>query len=286
MGLLSGKTICVTGAAHGLGAACALDLAGRGARVVCADIDGAAAAKVANEIGPAAHWVEVDVSDWDAGERLVVACRDHGGRIDGLVNNAGVLVPARLQDVTEADIDRTLAVNLKGSFGVGRAAIMAMRDQGGGGSVVNVTSGSQAGDLALSVYAATKGGVASMTYSWAMECRGSAIRVNAISPLANTAMARANQPFLAAQSDNREVVYQDLPEAEINTPAVAWLLSDRAAGVNGQVVRIAGQELSLVTHPQIAHPVLTGEWTLEAIDLAFDSGRIGRPATLGLSRQR
>lgn len=282
--MLAGKTICVTGAAHGLGAAYARHLADHGARVICADIDADGAEAMAEKIGPAARAIAVDVADWGSGDRLVAAARAFGGRIDGLVNNAGVLTPARLEDVTEADVDRMLAINLKGAFGIGRAAILAMRAQGGAGSVVNVASGSLAGDIALSVYAATKGGVASMTYTWAMECRGSGIRVNAVSPLAETGMARANIAFLAEQSASKEVGYHTLPAAESNAPLVSWLMSDRAKAINGQIIRIAGRELALMSHPQIARPILEGDWSVETIDRAFSDHLAGRLAPLGLSR--
>lgn len=282
---LAGKAVVITGAGRGLGAAYARLASTEGAAVVVNDIDAAAAEAVTAEIvaaGGRALAVPGDVGDWAFAERLVARCTEAFGAIDGLVNNAGVLRPARIEDLTEADARRMLDTNLLGTIACGVAAAKRMLKQGHG-AIVNVASGSQTGDIALSGYGATKGGVASLTYAWAMECAGRGVRVNAVSPLADTDMAKANAAFMAVQMANRDVVYGALPPPRVNAPVVAYLLSDRAQAINGQVVRIAGRQLSFVTHPMIAEPVLEGDWTLEAVAAAFAATLGPRQLPLGLT---
>ena len=284
-GALAGKAIVITGAGRGLGAAYARHAAAQGAAVVVNDIVAENAEAVAAEIAAAggrAVAAPGDVADWKFAEGLIGRCADTFGGIDGLVNNAGLLMPARIEDITEADMRRMVETNLLGTVACGVAAAKRMLKQGRG-SIVNVASGSQTGDIALSAYGATKGGVASLTYAWAMECAGRGVRVNAVSPLADTDMAKANAAFMAMQMANRDVVYGALPAAEVNAPVIAYLLSDRSEGLNGQVVRIAGRALSLVTHPMIASPVLDGAWDFEAVAAAFETTLKGRQMPLGLT---
>ena len=286
MSTLEGKAIAITGAGAGIGAAYARHCAALGARIVVNDIDAAAAATIVSEIRAAGGEAVVcpgDVSVWAFGAELVAACVETFGRIDGLVNNAGVLRHGRVTEMTEADFRSMLRINTLGTATCAVHAIRAMLSAGAGGSIVNVASGSQAGDIALGGYGASKAAVASLTFSWAMELKNTGIRVNAVSPLAETAMSASNMEFLAQQSASREVVYTTLPPPDSNAPVVAFLLSDEAAGINGQIVRIAGHELSYVTHPAIAEPVLQGEWTDEAVAGAFRDELNGKQQKLGLT---
>lgn len=286
MSALDGKAIVVTGAGSGLGAAYATHLAALGAAVVVNDINAATAASTVAAItaaGGKAVAAPGDVSVWAVAETLVEASIDAFGAFTGLVNNAGILRPAVLDQITEADLRRMLEVNLIGTAACAQAAARRLRAMGRGGSIVNVASGSQAGDIALGGYGASKAGVASLTYSWAMELRGTGIRMNAVSPLAGTAMARQNAQFKALQGQNREVHYAELPPPEVNAPVIAFLLSDAAAGINGQVVRIAGRLLSYVTHPLIAAPVLEDDWTYDKVVAAFGETLGARQHKLGLA---
>ncbi|MFP1645398.1 SDR family NAD(P)-dependent oxidoreductase [Pontitalea aquivivens] len=283
---LDGKAIAITGAGGGLGAAYARHVAALGASVLVNDITPAAAARTVAEItaaGGRAAALPGDVAAWGFGETLVSACVDAFGAIDGLVNNAGILRPALLEDVTEADFRHMVEVNLLGTAACAQAAGRRMRAAGRGGAILNVTSGSQAGDIALGGYGATKGAIAALTYSWAMELRGSGIRMNALSPLAETAMAAQNAHLMALQGQNREVHYTTLPPAKANAPVVAYLLSDAAREVHGQVIRIAGRQLSFVTHPMIAAPVIEGDWTCDSVAGAFASTLLHHQHKLGLA---
>lgn len=283
---LDGKAVAITGAGGGLGAAYARAVAALGASVLVNDLDPAAADAVAagiNRTGGRAKALAGDVADWAFGARLVAACVDAFGAIDGLVNNAGVMRPALLAEATEADFRAMTGVNLLGTAACAQAAAGWMRAAGRGGAILNVASGSHAGDVALGAYGASKGGVASLTYSWAMELRGTGIRMNALSPLAQTAMAAQNAHLMALQGQNREVHYGTLPPAEANAPVVAYLMSDAAQAVNGQIVRIAGRQLSFVTHPLIAAPVIEDDWTCDRVAEAFRTVLLHHQHKLGLA---
>lgn len=285
LGMLEGKAVVITGAGNGIGAAYARHIARLGALIVVNDIDRDAAGRISDEIagqGGTAIACPGDVSSWSFAESLIAQCVSRFGKIDGLVNNAGILRHGRVTEMTEADFRAMLGVNTIGTAACGCAAIRAMRVAETTGSIVNVASGSQAGDIALGGYGASKAAVASLTFSWAMELRDTPVRVNAISPLAETAMSESNKDYLAMQSQDREVVYTSLPQAETNAPVVAFLLSDAAMGLNGQVVRIAGRQLSLVTHPMIADPVLEDDWTDRKVARAFAETLMDRQQVLGL----
>lgn len=286
---LEGKAVVITGAGSGLGAAYARHAARNGASVVVNDISAVAAQSTVDSIKAAGGQAVAhagDVSSWSYAQSLVDGCVDAFGAITGIVNNAGILRIAKILDLTEADLRQMIEVNLIGTAACASHAARRMLAAGKGGSILNVASGSQAGDIALGGYSATKGGIASLTYSWAMELRGTGVRVNALSPLAETAMAAQNKALMAEQAASREVHYAALPDPEINAPVVSFLLSDEAEQINGQVVRIAGRQLSFVTHPLIADPVLENDWNDKAVAAAFAETLADRQQPLGLGYSR
>jgi NAD(P)-dependent dehydrogenase (short-subunit alcohol dehydrogenase family) len=289
LALLDDKAIVITGAGSGLGAAYARHAGSLGAEVLVNDIDERAAEATAADIrmtGGDAIALAGDVSSWEFAGSLIEQCLNTFGRIDGLVNNAGILRHGRITEMAEADFRAMLNVNTVGAAACAAHAIPAMLAAGRPASIVNVASGSIAGDIALGGYGASKAAVAALTFSWAMELKDTNVRVNAVSPLAHTAMAQSNMGYLAQQSANREIAYTTLPAAEINAPVIAFLLSDGAIGINGQIVRIAGQELSFVTHPMIAEPVLKGDWTDDKVAEAFRKVLAARQQKLGLGYAR
>lgn len=264
-GYLAGKAVVVTGAGRGLGAAYARLAAAEGARVVVNDVDGAAAREVAAGIGAAAIADYSDISTWDGAGTLVSRCREAFGAIDGLVNNAGIF---RLADPFTQDPEEFRAVvevNLLGTAYCGLHAIRAMAEQGGG-SIVNVTSGSHTGYAGVGAYGASKGGVASLTYCWAADLAGTPVRVNAVSPNAHTRMAEAYEAYLGERARGQNIG----KPPEDNAPAVVFLLSDAAAGITGQVVRVDGAELSLMSRPAV-RPALVrmAEPSVAAVAAAF-----------------
>lgn len=261
MGLLSGKAVVVTGAGRGLGRAYALALADEGAAVVVNDIDGAAAAAVARELAECgatglAH--PGSVADWDAAAALIACCERELGAIDGLVNNAGLLLAGPAWDADPARLRRLVEVNVLGTLYCGAHALRAMVARRRG-AIVNVTSGAHLGMAGLSAYGATKGAVASLTYGWALEAQPFGVRVNAFSPVARTAMSV--DPMA------------DEPPPEAVAPVVAFLLSDRAAGITGQVVRCDADGVSLLAPPRrrsVAAPLAAAHSAATLAD-AFDA---------------
>ncbi|GGM54602.1 SDR family NAD(P)-dependent oxidoreductase [Dactylosporangium sucinum] len=285
MSVLEGKAVVVTGAGQGLGAAYALLAAAEGAAVVVNDVDAGLAAAVVERIRSAGGRAEAavgTVATWEGAGAIVDRCVEAFGAIDGLVNNAGIFRLAHPAEQDPAEFARVVEVNLLGSAYCGLHAIRAMLPRGRG-SIVNVTSGAHAGSAAMGAYGASKGGVASLTYCWAADLAGTGVRVNAVSPNAHTRMADAFEAYLGAAAQGQNL--HKSPEQ--NAPAVIYLLSDAAAGVHGQVVRIDGDELSMV-----AHPTVLGEgthdpsWSVGAVAAAFAAGEVGPLMPVGLHRSR
>jgi NAD(P)-dependent dehydrogenase (short-subunit alcohol dehydrogenase family) len=240
---LTGKRIVVTGAGAGLGRAYAVYAGANGAKVVVNDLNTAAAAATADQItaaGGAAVSVGCSVADWTAAEAVVELCINTFGGIDGLVSNAGVHRVEQPWLAGEDTIRSMVAVNLMGAAFVGVHAIKRMVEQQHG-SIVNITSSSQLGLPQLGIYGATKGALASLTYSWAIDLREHGIRVNAYSPVAETAMTAGSPIPLAG-----------IPSADQNAPIVGYLLSDLSADVTGQVIQRRGDKLVVLTHPDLS----------------------------------
>jgi NAD(P)-dependent dehydrogenase (short-subunit alcohol dehydrogenase family) len=235
-----------------------MDAAQAGASVVVNDINGAAAESVVAEIraldGSAIASVH-SVASTEQADELIKLATDTFGALDGLVNNAGILVEAPAGQTTAEQARAMVEVNVLGTIYCGQAAIEAMRRQGRGGAIVNVTSGTHLGQPGLAVYGATKGAVASLTYGWALDLHTSGIRVNAVSPLAVTAMKLPPYDGHARPEDIAAVV--------------RYLLADESSGVTGQLVRRARTELGLIRHPSIGL-MLSGDWTFDDIARAFD----------------
>jgi NAD(P)-dependent dehydrogenase (short-subunit alcohol dehydrogenase family) len=282
--VLADKAVVVTGAGRGLGAAYARAIAAAGGAVVVNDVDGDAAARVVEEI-TAAGGVAVahvaDVSSWQAAAELIDRCVAEYGAVDGLVNNAGYFSLSRPQDQQEEPVRRSLEVNVFGAVACGVHALRHMV-RAGRGSIVNVTSGEAMGKPASAIYGATKAAVATLTYSWAEDVRAAGVRVNAVSPNADTSMAQVYREFFGDLGRQNA----GLPP-EVNAPLVVYLLSERSREVTGQVVRLFGEELMLCTHPAILEPVLRrAEWTVEAIEEAFATDLIHRLQPPGVHRVR
>ncbi len=261
---LDGRAVVITGSGRGIGAACAVHAASLGAWVVVNDLAGAegVAADIRAAGGVAvAHPADVSVRADAAG--LVGRCLDEFGRIDGLVNNAALMSLGRLEGHDADHLRRLLDVNVVGGFNCAAEAVAAMYAQGSG-SIVNVTSGAHVGMAEMGGYAATKGAVASMTYTWAIDAAARGVRVNALSPLAAGAMVAQSAAYMGHPIE--------APEPAANAPAVSYLLSDASAHVTGQIVRVDGPLLALMAHPAILEPVLHREcWTSDDVARAFAS---------------
>jgi NAD(P)-dependent dehydrogenase (short-subunit alcohol dehydrogenase family) len=280
---LVGRAIVVTGAGRGLGAAYARLAAAEGARVVVNDIDTTAAEALAAQIragGGEACASGANIARWDEAAALVQQCVQRYGAIDGLVNNAALFRMARPED-EEADAVRALIeVNLLGTLHCGVHALRHMLPRRSG-SIVNITSGAQAGSSLQGVYGASKGAVASLTYSWALDCAASGVRVNGFAPMARTAMADTAQAYLEGHGLAPWPQLTVTPED--NAPVIVFLLSPHATAINGQVLRLDGGRLSLMTHPAVLHPPLErAHWGIADLQAAWDTHFAQRQLPLGL----
>jgi NAD(P)-dependent dehydrogenase (short-subunit alcohol dehydrogenase family) len=261
MGCLEGKSVIVTGAARGLGRAYALDAAREGAAVLVNDLsaDVTAVAKEILENGGKAVAHVGSVTEWDAAKAIVDECVKAFGRLDGLVNNAGVIYKTKPHQETEQQAVTTVTVNLLGAIFVGTHALKVMAEQRSG-SVVNVTSSAQMGIPDSPTYAATKGGAASLTYAWAVDMSLYGVRVNGFAPSAWGHM----------QTIMKNPVSQGIPTPEANAPVVTYLLSDLSAGITSQVVQVRGKDVVLVRHPSLSDHIAANEhWTAESLAAQF-----------------
>ncbi len=280
MGILEGKAIVITGAGRGLGEAYAMHAARSGASVVVNDIDGELAEAVADRIGRCGGRAVASaqsVRDPDQASAVVERCLAEFGKVDGLVNNAALHYRALPWD-EDVDVARELIeVNVLGVLYCGIAAARVMRAQRAG-SIVNISSGSSFGQRAAGTYAASKGAVASLTYSWALDLAELGVRVNGVCPLAWTRMVERSP---AAQS---RVTPRGTPDRV--APLVTYLLSDEAEGITGQLIRFTGDQLHIVRQPGIKEPVLHREdWATEDIAAAFDEVLNHHLELFGLDKQ-
>ncbi|EWC63802.1 3-oxoacyl-[acyl-carrier protein] reductase [Actinokineospora spheciospongiae] len=278
---LDGKAVVVTGAGRGLGAAFAAHLAGAGAAVVVNDVDHEAARRVAADIradGGAVVASGHSVADPEQAEAIVDLCAREFGAVDGLVNNAGLNHEALPWDDDPARVRALVEVNVLGVLYTGMAAIRRMRAAGRGGAIVNISSGASLGQRTLGAYAASKGAVSSLTYSWALDLEECGIRVNAVCPLAYTRMV------WTSERASRVTGPDSTPD--LVAPLVHFLLDDRSAGITGQVVRCTGTELHVVGRPHFKAPILRrDEWDLDSVDRAFTEVLGGHLEPYGLEQR-
>ena len=275
--MLQGKVGIVTGAGRGIGAAIAQLLAAKGASVVVNDLgaslDGSASAeRPADEVvrGIVAQGGKAvanfdSVSSWDGAHAMVAQAVEAFGRIDFVVNNAGIVRDVMFHKMSEQDWDAVIDVHLKGAFCVCRAAAERFRAQGSG-AVVNMTSTSGIiGSLGQANYAAAKLGIVALTRAIALDMKRFGVRANAVAPFAWTRMTATIPAGEDAASKARvERLKQMTPEQV--APLVAFLLSDAAAEVNGQVFVARGAEVSLFSLPQPTRSIhQAGGWTPETL---------------------
>ncbi|WP_329415319.1 SDR family NAD(P)-dependent oxidoreductase [Streptomyces sp. NBC_00704] len=288
---LTGKVAVVTGGGRGLGLAYAHALAARGAAVVLNDVDEAVAEQAVKslvEAGGRAVAEVVPVGTAEAAERLVNRAVAEFGRLDVLVANAGILRDRVLWKMTDDDFDAVLTTHLRGTFTCARAAAVRMREQGEGGTLILVGSpAGQRGNFGQTNYAAAKAGIAAFARTWSMELGRAGITVNAIVPVAATAMTEtipAFAPYVEALK-NGEPFPDFLRKGEgFGTPEdcaalVPFLASDAARGITGQAIGIGGDKVALWSHPQeIRAAYADGGWTPESLADVF-------PASVGAELQ-
>jgi NAD(P)-dependent dehydrogenase (short-subunit alcohol dehydrogenase family) len=244
---LQGKVVIVTGAAQGIGAACAQRFAREGAKLVLADVNDAAGEALAAQLQ--AMYVHCDVSNKSQIEALVHETLAAHGCIDVLVNNAGIFKAAPFLEVSEEDFDAVIAVNLKGSFLMAQAAAKAMVARQTQGSIINMSSVN--GVLAIpsiASYNMSKGAINQLTRVAALALADHGIRVNAVAPgtIATELAAKAVLTDEAAQAK----IMSRTPMRRLGLPAeiadvVAWLASDAASYITGEIVTVDGGRMAL-----------------------------------------
>ncbi len=239
MDSLRGRVVVVTGASSGIGLAVAERFVAAGARVLTGSRS--------EPPGSTGRWVRTDVADPAQADALVAAAVEAFGRVDVVVNNAGVSVEKTVADTTDDDFDHVMGVNVKGVFNVCRAAVRQMRTQPEGGVIVNVGSISgHVSDHGMAVYNTSKAAVHGLTRSIAIDHGVDGIRCNAVAPgwiatpMADTTFEQAADPTAA-----REAAVQRHPVGRLGHPSdiaglVLWLASDEASFVSGSVFTIDG----------------------------------------------
>jgi NAD(P)-dependent dehydrogenase (short-subunit alcohol dehydrogenase family) len=246
------RVAVVTGAGSGIGRAIARELSRRGLTVVVTDRDADSARAVSDQLE--GSWSKLlDVTDGGAATRVADAVAARHGRLDVWVSNAGISHMQRFVEITERDLDRTLAVNLKGVFVCGQAAARAMRRLGSGGVIVNLASmaGKQGRVPFLSDYVASKFGVVGLTQAMAFELAADSIRVNCVCPgYVATPMQERELGWEAAlrgvaPEDVKRMWVQDTPMGRLEQPedvarAVAFLIGEDAAFVTGEALAVNG----------------------------------------------
>jgi len=286
-GFLADKVIAVTGAGRGIGRAVALACAAEGAAVVVNDLGGdftgegkddRPAQLVVDEITAAGGKAVAnydDIASWAGGENVVKQAVDEFGRLDVLVNNAGILRDKMSFNMDEADWDAVIKVHLKGHFAPSKFAAAHWRAQSKAtgepvnAKIVNTASESGLyGNAGQANYAAAKAGIASLTIVMARELERIGVRVNAIAPVART---RLTETVASGFMDAKEGEFDKFAPENV-AAGVAWLASDLSAGVSGQVLKIQGGLAQIVQGWRpVSQAEADKEWTVESIEAARDT---------------
>jgi NAD(P)-dependent dehydrogenase (short-subunit alcohol dehydrogenase family) len=274
--LLAGKVALVTGAGRGVGRGIALELARAGAAVVVNDL-GAALSGAATEETPAATVVnEIEalggrglmdrnnVADSAGAAAMIAAAQNAFGRIDIVVNNAGNLRDAIFHRMTEADFDAVIAVHLKGTFNVSRAAAPHFKEQGSGAYIHMTSTSGLVGNFGQANYCAAKLGIVGLSKAIALDMQKFGVRSNAVAPFAWTRMVSSIPDETPEQKARVEGLKKLVPEKI--APFVVALVSDRAKHISGQIFGVRNNEIYLFSQPRPVRTAHTADgWTPQSV---------------------
>ena len=267
---LHGRVAIVTGATAGLGRAYALALAEAGAEVVLSGRRPGPLHELSAQLG-GAPVVAGDVGDRDVAQRLVETALSTYGRVDAVVNNAGAVRDRTLEKMSDDEFDEVIRGHVYGTFYVTRACARAMRSQGSG-AVINIGSDSMIGAFGQTNYAAAKGAILGMTLTWARELARHRITCNCVLPNALTAMTEELPELLAAyRYGPPEAFPRALGSASDVAPLIVLLASDRGRGLNGLLLSLGGDKLSIWQPPaETSVAFLNGGWTVGELERSME----------------
>jgi glucose 1-dehydrogenase len=246
---LAGKVALVTGAAQGIGLACAELFLREGARVLLADVNEERGRAEAQRLGAGVAFARCDVSRKDQVDAAVASAVTHFGRLDILVANAGIVHAAEFLDLEEGDFDRVIAVNLKGIFLAGQAAARQMVKQRSGGAIVNMSSVNAVLAIPNQVpYVVSKGGINQLTKVMAVSLAPHGIRVNAVGP--GTVLTELARTAVLGNKEAERKILSRTPLGRMGEPseiaaAALFLASDDASYMTGQAIYPDGGRLAL-----------------------------------------
>ncbi len=275
-GMVEGKVVVVTGAGGGIGRDIALAMAAQGAKVVVNDI-GASVSGEGSDAGPAQRVVDEikaaggaavantdSVAEAAAGQRIVETALDTFGRIDVVVNNAGILRDRFFHKMSEPEWDAVLKVHLYGAYYVSRAAANHFKEQGSGAYVHMTSTSGLIGNFGQANYAAAKLGIAALSKSIALDMQKFGVRSNCIAPFAWSRMIGSIPTETDAEKERVERIKQMTP-AKI-APIAVYLASEAASEVNGQIFAVRNNEIFLMSQPRPVRSVHRSEgWTPESV---------------------
>lgn len=272
--LLEDRTIVVAGGGRGIGKATAVYLADAGANVVVNRVsEDPAVAEIIEERGGEGRLHVGDISDLDYSQALVDDTVDAYGRLDGVINFAGVTDDTTLVKMSGDQWDWVINVHLRGHFSLLRSAARHWRDEAGDDglepqrSFVTMTSRNAFGSYGQANYATAKAGVLGLTWTAAAELGRYNVRVNALMPLAFTGMIAE----IPEEHRPDDWTMEQMPPGKV-APVAAYLLSDEAEGINGCIVRSHGDMVGLISEPEIDRRAFRdGGWTLESLVDRFRS---------------
>lgn len=277
-GMLAGKVAVVTGAGRGIGREIALGMAAQGAAVVVNDlgvaldgigVDETPAQQTVNDIlalGGRAVANFGSVAEWESAQSIVDSAIENFGRIDIVMNNAGILRDTIFHKMSPSEWDAVIKVHLYGSFNVSRAAATHFRDQGYGAFVHMVSTSGLIGSIGQANYAAAKLGIAGLSRSIAMDMNRFGVRSNCISP---SAFSRMIESVPGSSPEEKEAAMEKRRQTtrpDQIAPLAVFLASDAAADISGQIFGARGNEIYLYNQPRPIRTLHRGDgWTPEAL---------------------